>query len=70
MTRTLRPAQWTFALAVTASLGFGATQAFASTEAAPDLRACDSTSCRASCISTGWPTGFCTTAGSCICFRP
>lgn len=69
MIRTLRPARWSFALAVATSLGFGATQALASPEAAPSLRACDAAACMSSCWNQGYPRGYCTTTGSCVCIR-
>lgn len=54
-----------FTAAVALTLGFGATQAFAVSEApAPEGRRCDpSTPCQ--CSDGTW--GYCTSTGACVC---
>lgn len=59
MDRTLRTARWGLAAAVAASLGFGTTQAFAGTDAAPRVRACSADECMQRCLDLGRPGGTC-----------
>jgi hypothetical protein len=67
MIRTSRIAQWTLALAVASSLGFGATQALAAPQDAPTLRACDWATCYNGCRAKGYFTGKCGSDGFCYC---
>ncbi len=56
-----------FTLTMTAALGFGGAQAFASPGAAAEAeRACSGGQCRRDCIQHGYDGGFCD-QGGCIC---
>lgn len=59
--------QGTFAAAVLAVIGFGATQAAASPASATVSRACDDFACYDICVSKGFFTGECTEDGVCRC---
>jgi hypothetical protein len=70
MKRTLHLARAAvLAAAVTAALGFGASQAMAGTTAATRARACDTMSCTTYCQSIygSDAIGRCTTTGTCRC---
>lgn len=56
-----------FALAIAASLGFGATQALAGTAPAQDARTCNDAECYDYCISLGAGYGSCDSYGNCEC---
>lgn len=56
-----------FALAIAATLGFGATQALAGTAPAQAARSCDDTLCNWECEQLGAGGGYCNSYGQCEC---
>ncbi len=56
-----------FALAMAASLGFGAAQAVAA-PAAADARACTNAQCNLDCQRRGYDGGFCAGSWGCACW--
>jgi hypothetical protein len=67
--RTMRG--WVFGAATAAALGFGGTQALAApAPAAPGEKVCDEEVCDRICdlLNRGFG-GFCSSAGTCVCFR-
>lgn len=67
--KTLR--HWVFGAATAAALGFGGTQALAApAPAAAERKVCDPEVCDRACdlINRGFG-GFCTSAGTCVCWR-
>jgi len=58
-----------FAAAVTAALGFGATQVLAQPDPARDQeRACSDSLCARICHTAGFAGGFCNSGGGCSCY--
>lgn len=63
-----RAARMLGAVAVTAALGFGGTQAFASPGGTADeSRACASGQCTQDCRKIGYNVGICE-SGTCVCY--
>lgn len=58
-----------FGLAMASTLGFGATQAFATPQTAPSetARLCDDYRCNLGCKSKGYDWGYCSTSSTCTC---
>ncbi|MEW5930998.1 MAG: hypothetical protein AB1941_26340 [Gemmatimonadota bacterium] len=58
-----------FGLSLSATLGFGATQAFATPQTAPSdtARLCDDLRCNQGCQNKGYSWGYCSTSWSCTC---
>jgi glutamate/tyrosine decarboxylase-like PLP-dependent enzyme len=68
MTNGSRMARVLAALAVTAAMGFGGAQAFASpAAAAADELACTLKQCTADCLAIGYNVGRCE-QGTCVCY--
>jgi hypothetical protein len=68
---TRKLGQLGFSVLVVGALGFGATQALASTASRDDCQPCpypSQTECRNCCFKLNFPDGYCTPVGDCLCY--